>query len=200
MSKNTLKGKGLFSNISVLEPFTQDLNKEIHGRELARELNSNQKTVQNKLNDLEEKNILESEEKGRLKEFKLNKNNPATKNLLITTEIEKLQKILQKSFEAKEIIKEILQKTEKPIIVYGSFAKGTWDKNSDLDILIIGEKEKKVEEINKKYSRKIQYMYLKPKEFKQQLKEKTSYIKEILKNHVICQGFEKITNWRLKYE
>jgi len=196
MSKNIFKDRGF----SVLLPFTQDLNKRTHGRKIARELDLNQKTVQNKLNELEEKNILESEEKGRLKEFKLNRENPATKNLLITTEIEKLQRLIRKEFEVKEIVKEIIQETEKPTLIYGSFAKGTWDEESDLDILVIGEKEEKLEEIDKKYSREIQFMYLKQEEFEQQIKEKTPYIKEVLKNHVICQGFEKITNLRLKHE
>jgi len=196
MSKNIFK----VHSVSVLVPFTQDLNKRTHGRKIARELGMNQKTVQNKLNELEEKNILESEEKGRLKEFKLNRKNPVTRNLLIKTEIEKLQQLIQKEFEIKEIVKEIIQETEKPMLIYGSFAKGTWDEESDLDILVIGEKEKGLEEIDKKYSREIQFMYLTPEEFEQHIKEKTPYIKEVLENHVICQGFEKITNLRLKYE
>lgn len=192
--------KKILDNLCVVEPFTKDLNTELYGRKIARQIDQNQKTVQNKLNSLEEKKALKKRKEGRIKYFTLNKENPVAKTTVIATEIMKFHELIEKSFEVKEIAKDLLQRVDHPVIIYGSFAKEKWNKESDLDLLIIGEKEQKIEEIKKRYNRKIQIMYLTKEEFKQQLKNRTHYMKEILNNHVICQGFEGITTWRFKYE
>ncbi|MFW6046563.1 MAG: hypothetical protein ACOCP4_02090, partial [Candidatus Woesearchaeota archaeon] len=54
-----------------------------------------------------------------------------TKYLLVATEIEKLKKV-NENFEVNEIINNILNLTDKPVLIYGSFIKGNWKKSSDL--------------------------------------------------------------------
>lgn len=195
MSKNT------FNYLEVLQPFTKDLETGVYGRELARELDMNQKTVQNRLNSMEEENLLKSTEKGRTKEFTLNKENILTRKLLIATELKKFYDLLSTSFEVKEIVRDILEKSDGHVVVYGSFAKGDWNEESDLDVLLIDSgEEKKIKELGRKYSREIHFMFMTKDEFTEGMKSQEPYLQEILQNHVICRGFEKITDWRFEVE
>lgn len=194
MSNNILK------RFEVLIPFTRNINKRIHGRGITKSLSVSQKTIQNRLNQLGKEGILKSDSSGRTKQFTLNKENVLTDKALVVAEIKKFYNLLSKNFEIKEILTEILLKTGSLVLVYGSFARDNWDKNSDLDVLVMGKKEKSLREINEKYSREIHFMFVSEKEFKEGIKEKRPYINEILKDHVICRGFEEIILWRFKYE
>lgn len=193
--------KNIFSFLEVLRPFTESLEKRVYGRELARELEMNQKTVQNRLNALEERGLLKSTEKGRTREFSLSRENILTRKLIVATEVKKFYDLLSSSFEVKEIVGDVLKLTEGYVIVYGSFAKGDWKEGSDLDVLLIdsgGEDE--VKGLKKKYSREIHFMFMKSEEFIEGMKSRESYLQEILQNHVICRGFEEVTNWRFEHE
>lgn len=191
----------IFSFLEVLYPFTEDLKKRVYGRQLARELEMNQKTVQNRLNEMEEEGLLKSSERGRTKEFTLNRENVLTRKLLIAAEVKKFYDLLSSSFEVKSIVSDILNLTEGYLIVYGSFAKGNWEEESDLDILSVDTSEKdKLKELKKKYSRRIHFMYIEKEEFIRGVKSEEPYLQEIIQNHVICRGFEKITDWRFEHE
>ena len=77
--------KKVFTNnaMEIMGLFTKDINTSYYGRDVARKLKSNQRTIQLALNVLEKEKILVSEVKGKLKEFSLNKTNILTKNILI---------------------------------------------------------------------------------------------------------------------
>lgn len=186
--------------MEIIGLFTKDTNALYYGRDLARKLKSNQRTVQLTLNALEQEKILQSKTKGKLKEFSLNKANMLTKSILIAAEIYKFNKLTSSSFEVYQIVTDIMKMTDAPLLIFGSFAKGYATKESDLDILIIGKVPKrKTLELQEKYSREIHIMELSEMQFLKGLKNKERFILEIIENHIICQGFEEITNWRHKY-
>ncbi|MFB6075929.1 MAG: nucleotidyltransferase domain-containing protein [Candidatus Aenigmatarchaeota archaeon] len=185
--------------LDVLIPFTANIHRKVHGRGLTDELNLSQKTIQNKLNYLEEEGILKSKNFGRTKEFSLKRENLLTKSVLTMVEMTKFYDFISSNFEVREIITDILREVDSPIIIYGSFAKGNWDDESDLDILVIGESHN-IEEIRERYSREIHTMFILEDEFKEGIVKEENYIKEILENHIICRGFENITSWRFEYE
>lgn len=193
--------KKIFNFLEVLYPFTESLKGRVYGRELARELEMSQKTVQNRLNLMEEEDLLRSTERGRTKEFVLNMENVLTKKLLVAAEIRKFHNLLSSSFEVKEIIEDVLRQTDGYVVIYGSFAKGDWDEESDLDILLIDSGGKdEVKRLREKYSREIHFMFMQREEFIEGVRSQEPYLREILENHVICRGFEEITDWRFEYE
>jgi predicted nucleotidyltransferase len=186
--------------MEIIGLFTKDTDALYHGRDLARKLKSNQRTVQLTLNALEQEKILQSKTKGKLKEFSLNKANMLTKSILIAAEIYKFNKLTSSSFEVYQIVADIMKLTDATFLVFGSFAKGYATKESDLDILIIGNVPKgKTLELQEKYSREIHIMELSEMQFLKGLKNKEKFILEIIENHIICQGFEEFTNRRYKY-
>jgi predicted nucleotidyltransferase len=71
--------------------------------------------------------------------------------------------------------------------IYGSFAKHEETAKSDIDLLIIGkiDDSRLLREINKLeeiLKREINYSIFRREEFKQKMKEKDSFIKDLLKN------------------
>ena len=193
--------KNIFNNLEVLYPFTEELERRVYGRELARELDMNQKTVQNHLNEMEEEGLLKSFERGRTKEFALNKENVLARKILVAAELKKFYDFLSSSFEVKEIVEDVLELTKGYVVVYGSFAKRGWDEESDLDILLIDALDKeRVKELKEKYSREIHFMFMEGEEFLQGMRSQEPYVYEIIRNHVICRGFEDFTEWRFEHE
>ena len=71
MSKMLLDNKVL----DVLAEFSSDYTKRVYGREIARKLKMNQKTVSNTLKKLEKENVLKFEKQGKNKYYFLNKFN-----------------------------------------------------------------------------------------------------------------------------
>lgn len=186
--------------LRVIGEFTGDIRASFHGRELARKMRSNQRTVQLCLNRLEKEKILRSKTKGRLKEFSLNLESPLTMQILTAAEIYRAYRLFSSNFEILQIISDVLKITGGAVIIYGSFAKGYAAKESDLDILVIGKSSREKENsLQAKYSRKIHFMSLKEKEFTAGLEKKSSFAKEVAESHIICQGSEAFVKWRLKH-
>lgn len=196
MNKNIFNEK----TMRIVALFSRNINAACYGRDLSRKLKLNQRTIQLQLNALEKEKMLISKIRGKLKEFLLNKDNILAKELLISAEIYKFYRVILENFELREIISDMLTITDGVIIIFGSFAKGYASKKSDLDILFIGKINKeKLKQIQDKYSRKIHFIETSEKGFLKGLKNKANFILEITENHIICQGFEKFTNWRYRY-
>jgi predicted nucleotidyltransferase len=100
--------------------------------ELARSLGENYSAVWKELVLLERVGILTSEQKGKTKDYYIDKSCPIEPEL---------RSIVLKTEGAGEVIKEKLQEVGrvKDAFIYGSYASGEADSRSDLDLMIIGE-------------------------------------------------------------
>jgi len=77
---------------------------------------------------------------GRNKYFSLNLDNIQTKSWLLQAEIHKTDRFIANYPEIKTFLKAF--NTNSLVIVFGSFARLKADKNSDMDLLVVSEKEK----------------------------------------------------------
>jgi len=148
------------------------------------------KTCQNALINLEKSKVLKSKIEGKNKYFSLNLENIKTKSYLQQAEIYRTDFFIEKYPQFNMFLKSI--KTTAPIIVFGSFAKFTADKNSDLDLLIISNKELKLSfhllpfkphEIN-----------MSEKTFQKAIEQQENLIKEIEENHIILNNHSFYVN------
>lgn len=156
--------------------------RELHTRALAKKLNTNHMTVARKLKRLVEENILDYRTEGRNKIYYLKKSSEA-RNYTIMTELHKLTQTLERYPELRNITQKV-QRDEriKLAILFGSYAKETARKESDIDLFIeTQEKEikKELELINTKLAVKIG-----------DYDRDNPLIKEIEKNHIIIKGAE----------
>jgi len=148
------------------------------------------KTCQNALAELENAKILKSKIEGKNKYFSLNLENIKTKSYLQQAEIYKTDLFIEKYHPFRMFLKSL--KTNTPIIVFGSFAKFKADKNSDLDLLIISNKESKLPfHLLPFRPHKIN---MTEKTFLKAIKQQEDLIKEIEENHIILNNHSFYVN------
>lgn len=158
------------------------LKKEMHGREISKELKTSLTRVQSILNNLRELNIVDYKAEGKNHIYFIRKN-LKSKTYILNAENYKLLVLLQKYPFLEEILKEvILQCPEIMIVLFGSYSKGNPKENSDVDLYL--------ETTNKLVKRKIELINGKISVKFGKFEKEDLLVKEIISNHVIIQGAE----------
>ena len=166
-------------NLKIIEAL---LRSENHIRGLAKLLGTNQTTIARKVQELHKENILDWKREGRNKVVFLKKS-LETKQYVYAVEVQKLLVTIKKYPSLRRVI-ELIKKNEKITlaILFGSYAKGTAHKDSDIDIYLCTTDTKlkeEVEAIDSKISVKVG-----------NYNKDSLLIKEIEKNHIILKGIE----------
>lgn len=185
------------NHLQVLSLFTNGFDREYYIREVEKLLKISPRTAQLILEDLENKGIIESKIKGKIKAYTL-KRNISSQRYVVFTEQYKAIAFLEKNL----IIKEIIEKTMMFIngigIIFGSYAKGIANKDSDLDIFVAGEyNEEKVKRVSKTYGIEINVKCYPLKTFEKNLANDI-LLKEILKNHIVFLNPEQFVGMVMK--
>ncbi len=180
--------------LEVISLFRGECKARFYLREISRLTKLPLKTCQNVLMALEKAKVLRSKIEGKNKYFSLNLENIKTKSYLLQAEIYQTDIFTEKYPQFKMFLKSI--KTTAPIIVFGSFAKFTADKDSDLDVVVISEKKLKPPFHLLPF--KPHQVNLTEKTFLKSLEEQEDLIKEIEENHVILNNHSFYVNimWR----
>ena len=172
----------------LLNEYLGDYTKKVHGRSLVGKVSLSQKSIATSLKKLEKEGLLKSEKKGNIKLFGLNLTNPEIKDVLITAEIDRKIEFLK----GHRKFANIFNNDPRVIGIFGSYAKGTQTKDSDIDLFIIGERAK--EDYDKKgkiLDLKISIKYFSEDIFSNLAKGKDPLIREIIEKHVLIFGIEK---------
>lgn len=156
------------------------LKGRMHLRGIAKQLSRSHSTVLRRLAMLQRENALDYRTEGRNKVFFIKKNMQA-RNYALAAERYKFIKLLRKYPELSIIIGDVLKSVKESLVVlFGSYAKFSAKKDSDIDIYIETRK-REVKEIaekaNSRISVKISTFYL-----------ESALIREIVKDHVILRG------------
>ncbi|MFH1399477.1 MAG: nucleotidyltransferase domain-containing protein [Candidatus Woesearchaeota archaeon] len=178
------------NTLQVLSLFTNDFNREYYIREVGKLLKISPRTAQLILEGLEDKGVIESKTKGKIKAYKI-KLSEFTKKYLVFVEQHKAISLLENNLMLKEIIEKITPNINGIGIIFGSYAKGTQNKESDLDIFVAGDYNR--EEI-KKVSRILGIaisVKCYPMETFEKNINKDILLKEILKNHIVFVNVEQ---------
>lgn len=189
------------TTLKIVGLYTDNYKKSIHIREIAREVNVDVKSIQLQLKKLERINVLSSVLKGRNKEYTLNLDNIITKYYLIMAESFISVIYLKKHFLIKKILEEIGSKIDDPLILFGSFVKGGYTKESDIDLFVISEKKidkSMILEVSDLVDRDINIKSSNKTKFLIGLRNKDPLINEIVSNHIILKGIDEFCGilWR----
>jgi predicted nucleotidyltransferase len=167
----------------VLEIFFNNPENAYYLRQISRLLNKKPGVFQRDINNLVKNGILESYYQGNNRFFKINKNHSLYKEL---------KSIFFKTIGIRGKLEKIVKEIEgiKKAFIYGSFARGEEQKQSDIDLCIIGSIDenyliKKLTELEKKLNREINYILISEKEYKNRLKNKDSFLENINKQDKI---------------
>ena len=159
------------------------LTRENHLRGIAKALQTNQTTISRKIKELYEGNVVDYRMMGKNKVFFLKKNIEA-KQMACLAELHKVLVAITKYPRLRIVVEKIRQNpTINLAVLFGSYAKGTAHKDSDIDIYIETTDRKIKEEvshIDSKLSVKIGLYNL-----------QDLLIKEIEKNHIVLKGVEE---------
>ncbi|MCX6802969.1 MAG: nucleotidyltransferase domain-containing protein [Candidatus Diapherotrites archaeon] len=127
--------------------------------------------------------LLKVEDVGNQRRFSLNNNSPYTK------ELKKTFSLLW--FKEREIEKIVSDKAHS-FAIYGSFASGEFDENSDLDLLVIGLKEEidnlQLSKFRKEIKREVQLVCYDWVKWEKMKKEKHEFAQSILGKHILIKG------------
>ncbi|MBU1975139.1 MAG: nucleotidyltransferase domain-containing protein [Nanoarchaeota archaeon] len=171
-----------FSINEKYEIMLQILKKPAHGRALAQELDIPLTTVQNRLNQLMNEGVLEYKTEGKNKIFSL-KQNSLAKAKIIMAEQYRLLKLYHTYPELRIIFEQLTTQFKGMILLFGSYAKFSAKKDSDIDVYIRTKDKtikEKLQHVNSKLSIQIG-----------QLSKTDPLSREIFNNHVIIHGVEE---------
>jgi len=189
----------------VLEPFLADYRTRFHGRQLADILKMNHGTVALTLKRLGGDNILKVEQEGRNKKYYLNLDNPTTKGYIREVESAKAMTYIGENFLFKKLLYEFppTDFRETPVILFGSYAKGSYTDKSDIDILILEtDRAKKIEkflkEFGERHNKSIQIQKMAQKAFENGLRKRDALVLEVVKDHIVLNNVPVIVDilWR----
>ena len=106
-----------------------------HGRALAQLLASNQTTIARTTHDLESMNVIEHEMHGRNKVYAL-KDSIEARSMIVMAEHDALIELLERVPMLRRTIERIQAHEPTIAILFGSYAKGTQRRESDIDIYL----------------------------------------------------------------
>jgi predicted nucleotidyltransferase len=156
-----------------------------HGREISKKLGIPLTSVQRALLNLEGKNVLDSKVSGKNRIYAIKRNLVALK-FVINAENYNFAKLIGRYPFLEPLLEEILKKCRSSaglIALFGSFAKFSAKKDSDVDIFAETQDKnlkREIESINSRLSAKIG-----------SFDAGSLLIKEIIKNHVLIRGAEQ---------
>lgn len=185
------------NTLQVLSLFTNDFNREYYIREVKKLLKISPRTAQLILEDLEDKGIIESKTKGKIKTYKI-KLSEFTKKYLVFVEQYKTIAFLKNNIMIKEIIEKITPNIKGVGIIFGSYAKGIEKKESDLDVFVAGDYNKEeIKRVSRNLGIEISVKCYPIKTFENNI-NKDILLKEILKNHIVFVNAEQFIQKVLK--
>lgn len=162
----------------ILEIFFNHPEKSYYLRELARLIGKEPGVFQRDINKLVEKGILNSQYQARSRFFQLNKKHPLYREL---------KSVFLKTVGVVGKLKEILKDIQgiKTAFIFGSFAKEKEDSFSDIDLMLVGKPDEDllisgISKLEGQIEREINYHIFSPRDWQKKLKEKNSFLENIL--------------------
>jgi len=178
------------NTLRVLSLFTDGFDVEFYVREVERLAGISPRTAQLILEDLENKGVLRSKLKGKIKLYFLSQSGSAIRFLMFAEQY-KLIVFLAKNVLIKEIIEKISVHIQGIGVVFGSYVKGLEKKGSDLDIFVVGSYDAvEIKRISQSFGVDVSVKCYPMKIFKRNLND-DFLLKEILKKHVVFVGVEQ---------
>ena len=187
MYENMIQLYQKIAHLKVLSLFLENPHTSYYLRESARILNMDPMTVKRSLDLLvEDEFLVKVEEKNRIL-YRTNIENPALRHLKISYNLSWLREKGMVDF----IINRM--KSVTSIMLFGSFAKGENDENSDVDILTISlDKDKPTAELAKLLGRDVNLVNFTPAQWSNQAKNNRAFYLDVITDGILLYGTKPV--------
>ena len=146
------------------------------------------------LQEMTKKNIVFSRKFGRTLVYDLNSKKDISKMAFISYSIEKMRKFSDKHYDIYSAISEIPEDIAEIIVVFGSYAKGTERKNSDIDLLCVGSEIEKLKSavyaLKRSHNKDFASVIIPKTEFAKIKKENKEFWQDLVNYGIIFKGYE----------
>ncbi len=132
------------ASLAILAQLAEDPMREFYQREIAQEAKVSLGSANKLLKDLEEREMVTLDRRGKMFFYRINLKNPVARQF----------KILFNVMLLDELVKQ-LRDSCKRVILFGSCAEGADAKESDMDVFVLTQKKETIIQTINKYERKI---------------------------------------------
>ena len=195
------------TKLELISLFRSNYFAQFHIREMAKLIGKSHVSLLPHLKSFESDRVLLSKSVGRSKVYSLNLDNNQVREFLSLSEKRETLILLKKEFFIKKLYDEFIGLNLRGcLILFGSYASLTHNKESDIDLLYIGEiketEKKKIKDFSKVYNKEIHLASMNLNQFKKQLSKQGALVKEVVKAHIILYSHDIFINevWRHYYE
>ncbi|MCX6709026.1 MAG: nucleotidyltransferase domain-containing protein [Candidatus Woesearchaeota archaeon] len=182
----------------ILQLLLSQPEKQSSIRQIARTLNKSYTLTYNNLQALFKQGVVEKQELPPAQIISLSEKTPAS--LLVDIERKRTEAFLEKHPWLKLYLKDVLNAAEKPFFImlaFGSYAKGTETKSSDLDLLVLAPAKEDIPAVEKalqQYTRvKKGIIVIDARNFVEMIKNPKTFNvgNEAKKHHIVLYGAEQ---------
>jgi predicted nucleotidyltransferase len=176
-----------YVNWKILGYFLSHPNTQFYANEISKKLKVSPSSANNAVKYFAEKGYLKKEEKGFATLYRLNSDN----SIVVS-----LKRAFGLEFVLSTKPEDIFLKADPGIIslaLYGSYADGTFDENSDIDFLIVTQSKKElllpaIRELEDKLEKEVSVVIFRLSEWRKLANEKDAFYKNVVVNHVLLYG------------
>ncbi|MHB1336713.1 MAG: nucleotidyltransferase domain-containing protein [Candidatus Humimicrobiaceae bacterium] len=168
---------------AILQLYFSHPEKKYYLRQLEKILHFPVQNIRRELINLEKNGIFRRERSGNQVYYFINMESPIYSDI---------RNIISKTIGIENQLRESLSEVNsiRKAFIFGSFADGSQDSLSDIDIMIVGDINEddlleKISRLENKFEREINYHIYSEKEFRERRKEENSFISKILSKPVI---------------
>jgi predicted nucleotidyltransferase len=165
------------TRLSVLRVLVLTKKNSLHLREIARQGNISVSGARTELGNLEDVGIIMSEKSGNQVLYRINPDCPL---------YPEIRMLIIKTYGLFDEIRDQLRsiKAVKTAYIFGSFASGTFNSGSDIDLMVIGNVDprkiyQKLMAFEKTILREINVKIYSPEEYEKQLLVKNSFVSQV---------------------
>lgn len=184
------------TTLKILSLYADDYGKSLHVRKIARETGVDVKAIQLQLARLEKANVLTSILRGRNREYSLSLGNLIAKYFIAMAEAFTSANYLANNFVVKKLIGELGDRLDGIVILFGSFASEKQTRGSDIDLLVVAERElgalsmAAITEAGDLIGREISLKSMTRDGFVHGLESGDPLVMEIVSNHIVLRGID----------
>jgi uncharacterized protein len=181
------------NTLRVLALFTEGYDRDCYIREAAGLLDVSPRTAQLILADLEKRGVLTAETRGKNKSYRLLKNDLSARYLTLTEQY-KAVTLMKSNMMIREVCWRLRPCIDGLAIIFGSYAKASATKDSDLDILIVGNADiPEMRQVGRTIGVRLHVLNYTRNTFRSGVRTDL-FLQEVLRSHIVFIGSEEFVD------